>query len=84
MSRHSEFTHGSRIPEDSIDFDYDEIDRNIFGNEEVSKETPRAAAAHHFMDEITIMRKFIFQIASSDEPHEVAALIMRTQCPAFY
>ena len=85
MSRHSEFVHASNIPEDSCDFDYDEIDRNVFGEHSLP---PKPSAATRvkasLMDEVSHLRKLAIKIITSHDPVQTSTTFLNTLCPNVY
>lgn len=79
--RHSEFIHASYLPTDSCDFDFDEIDRRISGEQdpkEIESEKPT------LLDEIATLRRITYQIVNSEEPHITAEFILKTLCKDVY
>jgi hypothetical protein len=68
--RHSEFG-GSYIPQGSCDFDFDEIDERLAGENE-----PHEEEVSPYMKEVNELRRVAREIVASKKPHKTAKIIL--------
>lgn len=78
-SRHSEF-HASYLPQDSCDFDFDEIDRRLAGETDETRPDP----IHSRLEEIEHLRRITCQIVTAKNPLKIVKTLLATLCPTIY
>lgn len=82
-SRHSEF-HAAYLPQDSCDFDYDEIDRRLAGNSDPEELPDRGLQPCSRMEEIEHLRSVTRQLVTAKHPHKLVKTLLTTLCPSIY